>query len=1088
MEYLTRGLVAVKTSDYVFIGWRMFATDHDSVQFNLYRNDTLVNTTPVRGISNYVDSSGKVSSIYHLETIYDSTTTEISTPVTVWQENYKTIMLQKPEGYSPNDASVADLDGDGELEIIVKMQTSNPDNTSEVVTDPVLLQAYKLNGTLLWSINLGVNIRAGAHYTQFMVYDLNDDGKAEVACKTAPGTKDGTDEYLSKGPAATDDDGASYVNSDGRILAGPEYLTVFSGTAGKELSTVYYIPRRHPDTENPTSTQLNQVWGDGYGNRVDRFLACVAYFDSIPSLVMCRGYYTRTVLAAWDFDGDSLTQRWIFDSDEGYPTYEGQGNHNLSVADVDEDGKDEIVYGAMCIDDDGTGLWTTGLGHGDAMHVSDIDPDRPGLEKWGITEPASTSGSQLLDARTGEIIWETPPGDIARGVSADLTADYYGMECWGGTDGLRSAKNDYVGVSPASANHVIWWDGDLLRELLNSNEISKYGGGILLDATGASSINGSKSNPNIQADLLGDWREEVIFRTSDDQALRIYTTTMPTQYGIYTLLQDPQYRLAIVWQNVGYNQPPHPGFYLGDGMNLDSLPVPDIKVYKPDNAPVIHIKSPVDGFELGLGLDLDVIVHAVGISDTNKMIIISDSITPLDTIFSPPYYTSIAGMTTGEYSLIASACDKSGQWIQSQPVNLTVDNGFPHVTLTSPPGGYTFLPDDSIPITAVAYDTDGGIDSVSFFMDSHRITALTTSPYSIIIKNPGIGIYELKAIAYDNDTNSTESEVINIEVGVNTIIQEEETGFCGFNNGTGWIESNHTGYTGTGFANTDNLSGVQIIWAVYFPLSATYKFNWRYASSNERPGRLLLNDTLISDVPFASTGDWDTWETTSVNVKVNAGMQKVSLEAVSADGSGNIDYLQIYSLEADEEVSGMSCNLIFSSDSTLSYLVVAEADLNPAFNTDTFSYTIALGAGTTLIHITAIPTNANATVAGDGIVPVTPPSGSVDVVVSAENGTSIRTYTINYSIVSSLNELAVPGLKVYPIPAQHYINILLPDRTETINDISIYSIDSRKILSTGKIYNNQSRIELPEMQNGIYLIHVNTNYRSYSRKFNVYTR
>jgi rhamnogalacturonan endolyase len=1093
MESLTRGLVAVKSFDNIFLSWRMFATDTDSVRFNLYRNDTLVNPSPVEGISNYVDSSGTVNCIYYLETIYDIATTEISTPVTVWHEQYKSIPLQSPgEEYYPNDASVADLDGDGEMEIIVKMEGAARDNSQSGDTDPVFLHAYKMNGTFLWSIDLGVNIRAGAHYTQFMVYDLDGDGIAEIACKTAPGTKDGTNEFLSKGPAATDDDNASYVNSAGYILSGPEYLSVFDGITGKELSTVYYTPGRHPDTEDPTSAQLNAIWGDGYGNRVDRFLACVAYFDSIPSLVMCRGYYTRTVLAAWDFKGDTLTQRWIFDSDDGFPSYEGQGNHNLSVADVDEDGKDEIVYGAMCIDDDGTGLWTTGFGHGDAMHVSDIDPDRPGLEKWGITEPGNTPGSQLLDARTGEVIWETPAGDVARGVAGDLTADFYGMECWGGTDRLRSAKNELAGNWPSSSNFVIWWDGDLLRELLDGVTVSKYNttGDIqLFSANGCITNNGTKSTPTISGDILGDWREEMVFKTLDNQELRIYTTTTPTEYGIYTLLQDPQYRLALTWQNVAYNQPPHPGFYLGHGMDLDSLPVPDIKVHKGDAIPSVHITSPVNGFELGLGLNLDLIVHAVGISDTNQTIIISDGNTALDTIAEAPYYTSIPGLTTGDYSLYASAYNIEGNLMKSDTITISVDEGYPHVTLTSPIEGYTYLPEDSLTIMADAYDTDGSIDSVVFYMNDNRLTAFASSPYSIKIESPGIGIHALKAIAWDNDTKFTESEEISVEVGLSNTIQEAEIGFCGFENGSGWIESNHVGYTGTGFANSDNVSGVQIIWAIDFPDAGTYKFEWRYAASGERPGRLLLNNTNVSDVPFGNTVEWTTWETISVNANAPEGITKVGLEATGGSGLPNIDYLKIYSLESSEIVTGVHCDSIIPTDvATLSGLSVDGAVLNPVFNENTFSYSIALYPGTTEINILATPTDTIATVAGNGTVAIGSTARSVDVVVTARDGFTTQTYTINYDFVTSVNELNLTGPNVYPIPAQNYINISMHDNAETINTISIYSGDGRKILTTGKINTNQTRIELPEMQNGIYILNVNTNNNSYSRKFTISNR
>jgi rhamnogalacturonan endolyase len=420
----------------------------------------------------------------------------------------------------------------------------------------------------MWRIDLGINIRAGAHYTQFMVYDLDSDGKAEVACKTADGTVDGAGTVI--GNASAD-----YRNTSGYILTGLEYLTIFNGQTGAALVTTNYLPARGSVSS----------WGDSYGNRVDRFLACVAYLDGVhPSLVMCRGYYTRAVLAAWDWQNGQLTQRWVFDSDDGTPgnsAYQGQGNHNLSVGDVDGDGKDEIIYGACAIDNDGTGLYTTGLGHGDAMHLSDMDPDRPGLEVWDAHESDRSTGGEFREAGTGQLIWgKASTKDVGRAVAGNILAGFKGYQMWaaGGVGGLYDRYGNNVGRTPSSSNFLIWWDGDVVRELLDSNHIDKYGLSSdtrLLTADGCSSNNGTKSTPCLSGDILGDWREEVIFRTSDNTALRIYTTTTTTNYRLYTLMHDPQYRLSVAWQNVAYNQPPHTGFYLGDGMSTP--PTPNIK-------------------------------------------------------------------------------------------------------------------------------------------------------------------------------------------------------------------------------------------------------------------------------------------------------------------------------------------------------------------------------------------------------------------------------------------------------------------------------------------------------------------------------
>ncbi|WP_416298827.1 rhamnogalacturonan lyase [Paenibacillus illinoisensis] len=576
MEFLDRGVVAVKTGTGVFVSWRLLGTEGSNVSFNVYRDGTKVNASPITNSTNLQDASGTSSSKYTVRAVVGGTEQSASAAASVWGNNYLSVPLSIPAGgttpdgvaytYSANDASAGDLDGDGEYELIVKWDPSNSkDNSQSGYTGEVFIDAYKLNGTRLWRISLGKNIRAGAHYTQFMVYDLDGDGKAEVAMKTADGSKDGTGTVI--GDASKD-----YRNSSGYVLSGPEFLTIFNGQTGKALSTVNYEPARGNVSD----------WGDNYGNRVDRFLAAIAYLDGErPSLVMARGYYTRTVLVAYNWRNGQLTKQWTFDSNtSGNSGYAGQGNHNLSVADVDGDGKDEIIYGAMAVDDNGKGLYTTGLHHGDAMHLSDLDPDRAGMEVFQVHETPSNAGVEFRDARTGQLIWGIPTTkDIGRGMAADIDPRYKGAEVWA-DGGLYTAKGQKIGTTlPSSTNFGIWWDGDLLRELLDSNRIDKWDYANskmvnLLTASGVSSNNGTKSTPNLQADLFGDWREEVVWRTSDSSALRIYTTTAVTDKRIYTLMHDPVYRLGIAWQNVAYNQPPHTGFYLGEGMSTP--PVPNI--------------------------------------------------------------------------------------------------------------------------------------------------------------------------------------------------------------------------------------------------------------------------------------------------------------------------------------------------------------------------------------------------------------------------------------------------------------------------------------------------------------------------------
>ncbi|MEC0672029.1 rhamnogalacturonan lyase [Bacillus haynesii] len=592
MEHLNRGLVAVKTKKGVFLSWRLLGTDPEETAFNLYRNGHRINPTPISSSTNFLDKHGNGKSVYYVTKVLGDKEVETSPKTAVWQKPYLDVPLNKPDGgttpdgvlytYSANDASIGDLDGDGEYEIVLKWDPSNSkDNAHNGYTGEVIIDAYKLDGTLMWRIQLGKNIRAGAHYTQLMVYDLDGDGKAEIAMKTADGTVDGTGRVIG-------DQAADYRNEDGRILDGPEYLSIFHGETGRELATVDYDPPRG----------RLEDWGDGYGNRMDRFLAGIAYLDGeMPSLVMARGYYTRTVLVAYNFRDGKLTKLWTFDSDKpGNEGYAGQGNHSLSVADVDDDGKDEIVYGAMAVDHDGTGLYTTGLGHGDAMHVSDLDPDRPGLEVFQVHEdPRLPYGLSFRDAGTGEILWGVPADtDVGRGMAAHIDPRYQGALVWaidppgneGKSYGLYTSKGEKLSdAAPASANFAIWWDGDLLRELLDHDwkepagipKIDKwdYHSGRLvnlLTADGTLSNNWTKGTPVLQANLFGDWREDVVFRTVRSDALRIYTTTELTEHRFYTFMHDPVYRLGVAWQNVAYNQPPHPGFYLGTGMKKPPRP------------------------------------------------------------------------------------------------------------------------------------------------------------------------------------------------------------------------------------------------------------------------------------------------------------------------------------------------------------------------------------------------------------------------------------------------------------------------------------------------------------------------------------
>ncbi|WP_205513762.1 carbohydrate-binding protein [Longitalea arenae] len=600
MERLNRGVVAVRTSSsQVYIGWRLFGNDPAGIGFNVYRNTTLLNASPITNSTNYTDNIS-TNSTYTVRPVINGVEQAASEPASVWSQNYLNIPLQIPAGgttpsgesytYHVNDCSVGDLDGDGDYEFVVKWDPSNAkDNSQSGYTGNVYLDAYQMNGTRLWRINLGRNIRAGAHYTQFLVYDFDGDGRAELACKTADGTVDGVGTVI--GSASAD-----HRNSSGYILTGPEYLTVFNGQTGAAMATTNYLPARGTVSG----------WGDNYGNRIDRFIAAVAYVDGQrPSMVFGRGYYTRLVRVAWDWRNGSLTHRWTFDSNtSGNSAYAGQGNHQMTVGDADGDGRDEVFNGSSAVNDNGSGMWVNGLGHGDALHMSDMNPDRPGQEIWQPYESPGSNGqigAALIDARTGARIFTVAEAstDVGRGLAADIDPRYKGYEMWASRGNLYTCTGTSITTSKPSINFAVWWDADLQRELLDNITISKWNyssssASTLLTASGCASNNGTKATPALSGDLLGDWREEVVLRTSDNSALRIFTTTSVATNRIYTLMHDPQYRVAIAWQNAAYNQPPHPGFYLGGDMAAP--PVPNIYFPGGSSGTTVTIQENTNGF------------------------------------------------------------------------------------------------------------------------------------------------------------------------------------------------------------------------------------------------------------------------------------------------------------------------------------------------------------------------------------------------------------------------------------------------------------------------------------------------------------
>ena len=589
-EKLSRGLVAIPVDEGMYLSWRITLNDAPNIAFDLYRQsgderEVKLNETPIRQTSDFVDRTvdWTVDNRWSLR--------QNGHEVASWthrkeeeQKPYLSIPIQRPEGgevagehytYRANDASVGDLDGDGEYEIVLKWDPTNSKRPPQRgFTGKTYLDAYKMDGQRLWRIDLGWNVRSGAATTNFLVYDFDGDGRAELCCKTGDGTVDGTGQVIGDAKAdwrTWDRQSPTY----GKIVNGPEYLTIFDGQTGRALDTQEYIPTRYP----------LDGWGgiggncgnDNTGGRSDRFTACVALLDGQrPSPVMIRGWYGRTVLAAWTFKKGKLHPLWTFDSAQpGLKAYSGMANHGVSVADFDGDGYDEICVGAMTVDHNGQGLYSTGLRHGDALHVGRLIPSRPGLQVYGVHENEGdneivrrTPAVAMFDGATGEIIWQDGLGkDAGRGVAADIDPRYEGAECWCNVGGLRRGDTGEIITpkKPSSCNFTVYWDADPQVELLDHISISKWNWGtettdLLLKAEGAVSNNGTKGNPCLSGDILGDWREEVIWASEGQNELRIYVTTIPAVDRRITLMNDRQYRLSIAWQNVAYNQPPHTSY------------------------------------------------------------------------------------------------------------------------------------------------------------------------------------------------------------------------------------------------------------------------------------------------------------------------------------------------------------------------------------------------------------------------------------------------------------------------------------------------------------------------------------------------
>lgn len=583
IEYLDRGSVALPDGDGMYISWRSLGRDGETAVYELYRNGSNIARLSSGEATNFFDAQGSATDSYEIRTLCGDSIVEKSV-CTPWDSPYLKIHLDRPESgrvpgndrrshfqYRPNDISVGDVDGDGCYELFVKWEPSNAHDSAHAgYTGNTIFDCYRLDGTKLWRVDLGRNIRSGAHYTQFLVYDFDGDGAAEMICKTAPGTIDGLGNPVLLGDDKVDEDHRVHdtsIKAFGHIRGGSEYLTVFDGKTGRAIHTIPYRPSYYDVPE--------EIWGDEKCNRSDRYLAGVACVDGVlPSAIMSRGYYCGSFVWAVNFRDGKLSEAWLHKSDVPYEGLWGEGAHSLMTGDVDGDGCDEIIFGASALDHDGSLLYRTGGGHGDALHLGKFLPERPGLQVFMPHEeeyapyPFDTS---MRDAATGQILYSKPQSgmDVGRGLTADITDLYPGHEYWAIDSRKIYNHGAPVGNMRLPINFRIYWDGDLLDELLNGTSITKPDRQLthlntlvdFRDRLPVRACNGSKNTPCIQADILGDWREEVILRDAEtDSDIYIFTTTIPTSHRLNCLMEDRIYRLAVAAQNVCYNQPPHLGY------------------------------------------------------------------------------------------------------------------------------------------------------------------------------------------------------------------------------------------------------------------------------------------------------------------------------------------------------------------------------------------------------------------------------------------------------------------------------------------------------------------------------------------------